>query len=158
MSNSIIYLPAGSGRSVWFFGCKITFLVTGAESDGIYSTMELVVEPEAGPGPHTHPLAEEQFYILDGTLHFKVGDMDFYANTGDFVHIPRGTVHSWTNEAGRPVRTLATFSPAGMEGHFLRLGEPYSEGSTAPPITPEFLERIAADEAEYRQGATPHTP
>ena len=39
-----------------------------------------------------------------------------YWGPGDFAHIPRGTVHAFTNNGAEAVRMVAIFSPAGMEG------------------------------------------
>ena len=42
-SNVILHLPARTKRSFWFAGDLFTVLVTGEESGGSYTTMELFV-------------------------------------------------------------------------------------------------------------------
>jgi quercetin dioxygenase-like cupin family protein len=146
MSNTFIYLPANTGQQYWVMGTLFTFLVTGAESGGSYFTLIVNVPPDAGPPPHIHHLEEEQFYVLEGKLTFRVGDQTFEATTGDFIHIPRETVHSFRNGPA-PSRLLATFSPAGIEGFFKEVGQPAMDRSTPPPVSEESIARFLAAEA-----------
>ena len=97
------FVPADTGEAYWVMGTLFTYLVTGAESGGSYFTLIVDVGPEAGPPPHIHHLEEEQFYVLAGQLTYSVGHQTIQVNTGDFIHIPRGTVHSFKN-GPRPSR------------------------------------------------------
>jgi quercetin dioxygenase-like cupin family protein len=145
-SNQVRHVPANAGESYWVMGTKFTYLATGAESGGSYFTLVVDVGPEAGPPPHIHHLEEEQFYILGGQLTFWVGDQTFQANAGDFIHIPRETVH-WFKNGPAPSRLLATFSPAGIEGFFREVGEPAGDRSTPPLVTEETIRRFLAAES-----------
>jgi quercetin dioxygenase-like cupin family protein len=127
-------------------GDLFTYLVTGAESRGSYFTLLAKVQPNAGPPPHVHHLEEEQFYVLEGELTFSVGDQTFQVRAGDFVHIPRDTVHSFKNGPA-PSRLLITFSPAGIEGFFREVGEPVKDPSASPPgVTEKTIARLLAVE------------
>lgn len=121
-ANKIVYVPARTTQGYWYAECLFTFLVGGEESGGQYTTMELLIPPGKGPGLHVHDNEEEQFYVLQGTLTYRVGDQTFQLSTGDFVHIPRGTPHGFTN-GETPAKLLATFSPAGLEKAFQEMGE-----------------------------------
>lgn len=144
-SNEIVYVPANTGEAYWVMGTLFTYLVTGAESAGSYFTLIVDVGPEAGPPPHIHHLEEEQFYILEGQLTYWVGDQTFQANTGDFIHIPRGMVHSFRNG---PSRLLATFSPAGIDGFFREVGESVKDRlESPPPVTEQTIARFLAAES-----------
>ena len=84
-------------------------------------------------------------YVLEGELTFSVGGQTHPGSRGDFVHIPRGTVHAFKN-GPTPARLLATFSPAGIEGFFRAVGELATEGSTPLPVTAETIARLLAAE------------
>ena len=86
MSNKIVYVPARTGQAYWVMGDLFTYLVTGEESGGSSFTLEVNVGPGNGPPPHIHHREEEQFYVLEGELTFRVGDQTLQASTGDFVH------------------------------------------------------------------------
>ena len=147
MSNDFVYLRANTGEAYWVMGDLFTYLVTGAESGGSYFTLLANVQPNAGPPPHVHHLEEEQLYILEGELTFSVRDQTFPVRAGDFLHIPRDTIHSFKNGPA-PSRILATFSPAGIEGFFREAGEPVKDRSASPPpVTQETIACLLAAES-----------
>ena len=147
MSNEFVYLPANTGEAYWVMGDMFMYLVTGAESGGSYFTLIADVAPHGGPPPHVHHLEEEQFYVLEGELTFSVRDQTIQINAGDFLHIPRDTVHSFKNGPA-PARLLASFSPAGIEGFFREVGEPVKDrAASPPPVTEETITRLLAIES-----------
>ena len=83
MANTLVHVPQGTGSTYWVFGGRFTFLVTGAESDGRYATMEMFIPPHQGPGLHIHHQTDEQFYILEGHLTYTVGDHTVDVSPGD---------------------------------------------------------------------------
>lgn len=147
MPNEFVYLRANTGESYWVMGDLFTYLVTGAESGGSYFTLIADVGPHGGPPPHVHHLEEEQFYVLEGELTFSIGDQTFQIKTGDFVHVPRETVHAFKN-GSKSSRLLATFSPAGIEGFFREVGELVKDRfASPPPVTKETIARLLAIES-----------
>jgi len=147
MSNKIVYVPARTGQAYWVMGDLFTYLVTGEESGGSYFTLEVSVGPGNGPPPHIHHREEEQFYILEGELTFQVGAQTVQASQGDFVHIPRDTVHAFKN-GPTPAKLLSTLSPAGIEQFFQEVGEPVEDRSAPPPpVTQETIAHFIAVES-----------
>jgi quercetin dioxygenase-like cupin family protein len=141
------FVAADTGEAYWVMGTLFTYLVTGAESGGSYFTLIVDIGPEQGPPPHIHRLEEEQFYVLDGQLTYSVDDQIFQVSTGDFIHIPRGTVHSFRN-GPKPSRLLATFAPAGIEGFFMEAGIPVNDRlKSPPPVTEATIARFLLAEA-----------
>ncbi len=146
-ANMVTFVPANTGEAYWVMGTLFSYLVTGAVSAGSYFTLLVDVGPETGPPPHIHHREEEQFYVLDGQLTYGVGDHTFQATAGDFIHIPRGTVHWFTN-GPQPARLLATFAPAGIEEFFREVGEQADDRLTSPPpVTEATIGRLLAAEA-----------
>ena len=69
-------------------------------------------------------------------LTYQVGEQTIHASAGDFIHIPRGTVHSFKN--GRlPAKLLAIFAPAGAEKLFQETGVAMVDDSFPPQVTDE---------------------
>src|SRR3954454_7426381 len=93
----IIIRAAETGPAFWGPGDHYTFLVTGDETGGAYFVMEALVPPGGGPPPHIHTREDETFYVLDGEIEFLIGDELIDAGRGDFVSVPRGTVHRFRN-------------------------------------------------------------
>jgi len=147
MSNEFLYVPANTGQAYWVMGDMFTYLVTGEGSGGSYFTLVADISPNAGPPPHIHHLEDEQFYVLEGALTFYVNEQTIQVKAGDFLHIPRDTVH-WFKNGPAPSKVLATFSPAGIEGFFREVGEPVTDRSASPPpVTEETIARFLAVEA-----------
>jgi quercetin dioxygenase-like cupin family protein len=150
MANKSVYVPRGKGQAYWGACDTYTFLVTGEESGGSYFTVEGLVPPGGGPPPHIHHREEEQFYILEGELTFRLGDETIRASLGDFVHVPRETIHSFRNDGKMPARVLITYSPAGVEKLFQEAFDPVTDPSLSPPpMIEESIARFMAAESKY---------
>jgi uncharacterized cupin superfamily protein len=102
--------------------------------------------PGGGPPPHVHHFEDESFYILEGTVTFQADGRTFQASPGDFVHIPRGTVHSFRNDGkveGKALVVISPAGPAGMQRFFEESFYPATDRSAAPPlITEELMGRM----------------
>ncbi len=123
-----MHVPADTGPLYDAFGCTWRFLVASSEANGSYTTMEIGVPPGVGPGLHLHEAEEEQFYVVEGELDYHVGDEAFTARAGDFIHIPRQTLHGFTNVGGEPAKLVATFGPGtGIEAVFREAGTQIAE-------------------------------
>jgi mannose-6-phosphate isomerase-like protein (cupin superfamily) len=131
--NIARYVPADTGPSYWGPGDRYTFLVTGAQSDGAYFIMEALVPPAGGPPPHIHHREQESFYVLEGSLDIRMDERVVQAEAGDFVHIPAGTVHCFTNTGSSTARLLLIFSPGGMERFFEETLEQVTDRSAPQP-------------------------
>ena len=146
--NQVKYVPAGKGPMYWGPGDRVSFLATGADSHGSCFIFEGLTVPGGGPPPHIHQFEDESFYILEGAATFQVGGQTIHAKPGDFVHIPRGTVHSLKNEGKVPARALIITSPAGPTGMQQFVEEafcPTTDRSAPPlPMTEELVKRMMA--------------
>jgi mannose-6-phosphate isomerase-like protein (cupin superfamily) len=139
------YVPTGTGPAYWGPGDEVTFLITGEETGGAVFMAELSVPPAGGPPPHIHHREDESFYIREGTLAIRVGDRTVNVSPGDFVHVPRGTVHCFRNTGNTHAKMLVTFTPGGMEKFFEQGFYPAGDRSVGPgSLTDELLARMLA--------------
>jgi quercetin dioxygenase-like cupin family protein len=123
-------------------GDRVSFLVTGEESHGDCFIVEGMAAPGGGPPPHIHQFEDESFFMLEGSATFQADGQTIYANPGDFIHIPRGTVHSFRNDGTVPARALVIISPAGptgMQQFFEESFYPTTDRSAPPPLVTEAL-------------------
>lgn len=74
-----------------------------------------VFEQQSPPGfsvpLHVHDRYDEAFYMLEGEMHFVVGDTASIAEAGAFVFVPHGEAHRFWNASQAPARLLAIGSP-----------------------------------------------
>jgi quercetin dioxygenase-like cupin family protein len=149
-AGELLHRPSGSGETFWGPGDLYRFLVTGRETGGAYFAMEAVVPPGGGPPPHIHRNEDETFYIVEGRSEFRLGDDTVTAGVGDFVNVPRGTVHNFHNASAEPMRMILTFTPAGIEKFFEETLERALDPTQAPPDNvDEVAARYAAAAPRY---------
>jgi uncharacterized cupin superfamily protein len=55
---------------------------------------------------HVHYRDDEAWYVLEGTLHVRVGKDEVQVPTGSGVFVPRGTPHTYWNPGPGPARYL----------------------------------------------------
>jgi len=140
-----IHLGTGEGKSFWLLTDLHTFKLVGDDTGGALAVAELTAGPEMGPPPHIHRNSDENFYILDGTFDFSLAGRAFSAGAGEFVHLPKGVVHTHRAGGGAPAKALVIQSPAGVERFIEEAGKPATDLSVrpAPPELADF-ERIVA--------------
>jgi len=152
--NQAKYVPAGTGPMYCGPGDRVSFLATGADSQGGCFIVEGIASPGGGPPPHIHHREDESFFILEGNLTFQAGRETIHSKPGDFVHVPRGTVHSFKNEGTEPCRALVIISPAGptgMQQFFEESFTPTTDRSAPlPQMSEQLLQRMM--EASPRNG------
>ena len=142
----LLHRPVATGPAYWGPGDHYTFLVTGEESGGAYFVMEAFVPPGGGPPPHIHSREDETFYLVEGEMEFQLGEEAVTAGPGDFVNVPRGTVHCFQYTGTGTARMVLTFTPAGMERFFEETLEPAPSTLASSGIQdpPDNLEEVAA--------------
>jgi mannose-6-phosphate isomerase-like protein (cupin superfamily) len=125
--------PAGSS--------EILIKATGKETDGSFFLSETTIGPGfPGPPPHRHRHLHDMFYILEGVLTMRLGEETRQVETGSFVCVPPGVVHTFSNPGDEPVRFLNFNTPAGWEEYMRDLGAAAQSG----PLTSETIGRIAS--------------
>jgi len=84
-------------------GEQIVIHTSGAETDGELLVFDLFLPPgRQVPSWHTHPIQEERFTILAGTMRFRLGWRHILATPSDTIVIPPGVAH-WFGNAGAAV-------------------------------------------------------
>jgi quercetin dioxygenase-like cupin family protein len=146
-AGRLFHRPIATGPAFWGPGDHYTFLVTGAESGGAYFAMEALVPPGGGPPPHIHTREDETFYVLEGEIEFLLGEETITAGPGDFVNVPRGTVHRFENTGSATAKLVLTFTPAGIERWFEETLERAPNG-VEPSDVPDNVDEVAARYAE----------
>ena len=80
---------------------------------GEFMKAGIVTKPEGeGPPLHNHPNEEQFTLILEGKLHYILGDEDRIVERGDLIHIPRFTDHR-SRAVGGPAVFFTVKSPVG---------------------------------------------
>ena len=68
-------------------GDTYTILVSGADTAGRYTLIDMHVPPGGGPPPHRHDF-EEMFTILDGEIELTFRGVSAVATAGETINVP----------------------------------------------------------------------
>lgn len=118
-------------------GDTYTVLISGADTGGRYTLIDMWVPPGGGPPPHRHDF-EEMFSVLEGEIEITFRDETMTAKEGDTVNVPSNAPHRFTNSSERPARLLCMCMPAGSEEFFALIGDPVPTRTSPPPdLSPE---------------------
>jgi mannose-6-phosphate isomerase-like protein (cupin superfamily) len=135
-------------------GDTYTVLLSGADTDGRYCLIDMLVPPGGGPPPHRHDF-EESFTVVDGEIEATFRGKRSVVKSGESVNIPANAPHSFTNSSKKPARLLCICSPAGQEELFLAIGVRVATRATPPPkpdkaAAEEMKSKVAALLPKYR--------
>ena len=140
-------------------GDTYTILLTGEDTAGRYTLIDMHVPPGGGPPSHRHDF-EEMFTVLDGEVELTFRGEQLIARAGETVNVPANAPHAFTNTSGQPARLLCICSPPGQENFFLAVGEPVTTRTGPPPKLDEsaqadFITKSQALAAQYRTELLP---
>jgi quercetin dioxygenase-like cupin family protein len=113
-------VKSNEGREFRFFGDTVTIKTSSKETDGAYSLMHWAVPAGTSAIPHAHEFYEETFYILSGELEVLLGKSTQPASAGDFIRVPAGARHGFSNRSEDEVHMLVSLTPGGMEELFYK--------------------------------------
>jgi quercetin dioxygenase-like cupin family protein len=113
-------VKSDEGREFRFFGDTVTIKTSSKETNGAYSLMHWAVPAGASAVPHAHEFYEETFYILSGELEVLLGKSTQSVSAGDFIRVPAGARHGFSNKSEDVVHMLVSLTPGGMEELFYK--------------------------------------
>ena len=101
-------------------GTEVRYLATSDTTGGLFGLYRWSMGlGRGGADPHFHRTVAESFYILSGTVRVYDGEQWIDADVGDFMHVPPGGIHGFSNESGAPASMLIHFAPgAPREAYF----------------------------------------
>jgi quercetin dioxygenase-like cupin family protein len=113
-------------------GDTYTILLTGADTAGRFTLIDMLVPSGGGPPPHRHDF-EETFTILAGAIEVTFRGETATVRAGETVNVPANAPHSFRNASDEAARLLCTCSPAGQEEFFLAVGDLVASRTAPPP-------------------------
>jgi quercetin dioxygenase-like cupin family protein len=143
-----------NSRHISVAGGTYTILVSGEDTAGRYSLIDMLVPPGGGPPPHRHDF-EEMFTILEGEIELTFRGQKQRASAGSTVNIPANAPHSFKNVSEKPARMLCMCTPAGQEELFMAVGDPVDSRTAPPPRLSsaeqaDRIQRAKSLSAKYR--------
>ena len=113
-------------------GDTYTVLVSGDDTAGKYTLIDMHVPPGGGPPPHRHDF-EEMFTVLEGEVELSFRGQQLMAKAGETVNVPANAPHGFRNASSEAVRLLCLCAPSGQEEFFAEVGQPVTSRTAPPP-------------------------
>jgi mannose-6-phosphate isomerase-like protein (cupin superfamily) len=114
-SNS---LPDRNERADWLQtrpGEFCLIRVPAADTNGVYSLVEIVSYPGDGTPLHVHQNEDEYLFVVEGTARLALGDKQFDAAAGTIDTLPKNIPHAWGNRSTSRLRIAVICYPGGAE-------------------------------------------
>ena len=122
-------------------GTTVDYLATGSSTNGGFGLYRWNMLPGPGGAPlHFHRTISESFYVMSGTVTLSDGERDVRAGAGDYLYVPPGGLHGFSNNTEEPASMLILFSPgAPREGYFEGLNELWQGKQMTPEESDAFF-------------------
>jgi mannose-6-phosphate isomerase-like protein (cupin superfamily) len=133
---------------LWFIDGLARVHVSGEETDGRYSVLEILVPEGDMPPLHVHHEEDEVFHILDGEATLFLPGQQVRLAAGDTFRAPRGVPHTYRVESAS-ARWIVYCSPARFDGFVQAVSEPAAAEELPPRGRPFDPESFTATAAEY---------
>jgi quercetin dioxygenase-like cupin family protein len=125
----------GAVRDLWWKTGRVRVKTSSRETDGRLAQVEIEDPYASAPPFHVHHQEDETFYVLEGDVRVFAGEETIDASAGDFVFVPRGTVHAYLVRSER-ARMLVSFAPGGFEQFFADHGIPADDARPDGRVEP----------------------
>jgi quercetin dioxygenase-like cupin family protein len=120
-------------------GIKVTVLASNKATSG-YEVTRQEGEKGMGPPPHSHNW-DESFYVIAGKVEFTCAGKTTICSPGTLVHIPAGTVHSFSYLVDGCDVLEVTGQGGTATQMFTALNRESASGSTEMPRVIEVLKQ-----------------
>ncbi len=111
-------LKNGEGSQIKFRGTRMVVKVSGEQSEGAYTLIDMTYSQDAGPACMSIPEPPKHImYWKASTL--SATEKEILGKVGDFVFIPKGVPHNY--RSGPRGGKVLVVSPAGLEKYFAQV-------------------------------------
>jgi mannose-6-phosphate isomerase-like protein (cupin superfamily) len=120
---------------------RLRILEDGSRTDNRIGAVEIMLPPgAAGPPPHLHRMHDETFLVTSGVVRFTMGETERDAHVGDYVVVPIGAMHTFSNPSNEPAVFFNTFTPAFYVNYLREMAVLVANGN----VSSEGVERVMA--------------
>lgn len=134
----------GEGETYWT-GFPNTIRLTGDDTEGALTVIELRVPAGFEGPPHIHHDDHQTDHILEGELVYTVGEDTMTVGEGSIVHCPKGVPHSFRNESDEEAVVLDWLHPAGHDEFMARTADRLEDPDDPPELDMQRVQELAPE-------------
>ena len=112
-----------------YHGGYFKTLVSPEQTGASFALLEMVLPQGSEPPLHLHENEDETFYVLEGTVSFRIGDKTYIAGPGETIFAPRMVAHDFRIISSQ-LHFLTLLTPGAFWGYFME----FSTASTTVPV------------------------
>jgi mannose-6-phosphate isomerase-like protein (cupin superfamily) len=141
-------IGAEEGGLIELPGWRMRVKVPASDTAGHLTLIEARMDGgHAGPAEHIHIGHDEAFFVISGTLKFRIGDGYRTTVAGETVFASRGLAHGFSNPSPGEARYIVALTPSGYEFYFERLAALIRKHGSMPGQ--EELLQLMAEHGTY---------
>ena len=145
---STINITDADGGEILLIGpSQIRILEDGSRTDNRIGAVEVMVAARTpGPPQHRHQMHDETFLVTRGVVRFIVGDTIHDAHAHDYVVVPAGAWHTFTNASAETAVFFNSFTPAYYVHYFRELAAMDAGEGLTPDRVARLMARYATEQ------------
>ena len=134
-------------QSKWVLGHRVQL----EETSGDYDLALGQTPPHTqGPPPHKHSMYNEVFVVTQGEMDFMINGEIRKVRSGESVDIPRGTVHTFSNNSDEECCWVNVHSPKGFRQFFENTGvSEHEDNAQLKSVDQDIINTVIRDAAKY---------
>ena len=140
-SADAILVPAGAGLRHNILETTHITKVSPQDDKAAFLALEITMPPRSGPPMHRHAVDSEFFYVLEGEITFATPGGEIKGGAGDFVYLPAGGAHAFSNQGEIPAKALVVVSPGVAAYDFFNEIDERLKGEIVPDVVGETAAR-----------------
>lgn len=145
---SALYRPDSVVDGVVRPKSAVRFVAPGSVTESRYGLFRWNMQPQAGgPEPHFHRTFSEAFYIVSGRVRLYDGREWVEAQAGDYLYVPEGGIHAFSNDSDKPASMLILYSPGTPRERFFTASAEIA--NSGQELTPEEWTVFLAEHDQY---------
>lgn len=134
----------GDGDTYWT-GFPNTIRISGDDTGGAFTVIELRVPPGFSGPPHIHHEAHQTDHVVEGELVYTVGEETRVVEAGSIIHCPKGVPHTFSNESEEEAIVYDWLHPAGHDEFMRRTTEQLTDSSDPPELDMDRVLELAPE-------------
>ena len=115
-------VPVSQRRTFWLGGQRQAIIVGSPETNNRYALSHSTIAVGGGALEHRHSHEAEAFYVLTGTLCFRIDGQAVTLAKGDLLHAEPGLKYSFEALGPDPAEVLILYAPSGLERFIAEAG------------------------------------
>ena len=143
MTQQAVISAPGEAAELDIGGHRALHRIRSIDTAGVFSVLEMIIEPGEGAEPHTHTREDELVHVVEGEVEVTLGDQTMVAAAGVIALLPRGVPHGYVNRSDRPCRIIDVILPGGGDAFFAGVHDLLQRGVATPHELKALMSRFA---------------